>query len=795
MEMYDIRQFKPAMYVLLTLGIAAFALAAESGGALVLGISAVCVNAWLVKTGRFRPMPRLIANLVTVLGLLLLVAAVRRGNSTPILVIGHFLVFLQIVKLFEQRANRDYAQLLVLSLLLMVAAAISTASLLFGLMFIAYLFLSLYCCLLFHLKVETDHARQAIGMPEEQLNPATLRQDQRYLTRSMQRLTALVAVFAIITAVLTFLFFPRGTGAGVLGPLQWRPSQTLTGFSDSVSFQNVAVLTQNPQPVAWVKLFKDGKPYHSSAPLMLRGLTLDRYSGSGDGSGVAPYQWTRGISEAQLSDFMADTAQPPPQAPTGDGILQQVRLDPTGTNVLFAMGGITSFSPAEPGRYRYARRDEVLQSSEQLIQQTRYEVVSSGQLTADQALLRAIVSQRTYGDVSDEFSPPDTSDIGTPDRATRARIDPKILEFASRPEVSGSDRGGPLARQRLKTRQTLVTPLDALIAKNIEQYLQRNFTYTLDLTDARRIEGRDPVVAFLYDLKRGHCEYFAGAMTLMCQSLGLQARMVVGFKCDDYNSMGDYYTVRQSHAHAWVEVLTADGVWTTFDPTSGREASRARQNTLWQRAKSFIDYLQYTWASTVVAYDRQSRNNLIQRVDQNLTETARRTTVTVRQSKYWLDQLQERLNVQRYWISSNVIGGAMMLLAMILIGSVFWFLWEKWKLRRRARRIGLNTLPASEQMKLARQLGFYDDLMRLLEHHEINRPLHLTPLEFSDSLTFLPVEAFDSVRELTEIFYRVRYGRTELTTAQRRQLLNLLTGVELALRANAGGGQGTRRLD
>ena len=62
--------------------------------------------------------------------------------------------------MWEQRANRDYAQLLVLSLLLMVAAAISTGSLVFGLLFVGYLLTSLYCCLLFHLKVETDDARR-----------------------------------------------------------------------------------------------------------------------------------------------------------------------------------------------------------------------------------------------------------------------------------------------------------------------------------------------------------------------------------------------------------------------------------------------------------------------------------------------------------------------------------------------------------------------------------------------------------------------------------------------------------
>ena len=90
---------------------------------------------------------------------------VLTSGNTPVLMIGEFLMLLQIVKLWEQRGNRDYGQLLVLSLLLMVAAAISTANIVFGLMLVVYLFLSLYCCLLFHLKVETDAARDAMKTP------------------------------------------------------------------------------------------------------------------------------------------------------------------------------------------------------------------------------------------------------------------------------------------------------------------------------------------------------------------------------------------------------------------------------------------------------------------------------------------------------------------------------------------------------------------------------------------------------------------------------------------------------
>src|SRR3954463_4512530 len=198
--MYDVRQFRPVLYFLLILGISGFALAAQSPGLWLLSIAGVGLNAWLIKRGWFSPLPRIVANLVTLAALLYIVVEVRFSGLAPILVIGQFLVLLQLVKLYEQRANRDYAQLLVLSLLLMVAASINTASLLFGIMLIVYLFLSLFCCLLFHLKVETDFAKAAIGLPEGTVNPVTLRQDQRYLSSSMRRLTAVVSSVAIFTA-------------------------------------------------------------------------------------------------------------------------------------------------------------------------------------------------------------------------------------------------------------------------------------------------------------------------------------------------------------------------------------------------------------------------------------------------------------------------------------------------------------------------------------------------------------------------------------------------------------------
>src|SRR5215211_1281028 len=172
--MYKIRQFKPILYILLLVGVTGFALAAQSPGLWVLGATGILLNAWLVTTDRFVPMPRLLANVVTLGATLYCARQMLISGAAAVMVIGQFLVLLHLVKLWEQRANRDYAQLLILSLLLMVAAAINTASLIFGLLFIGYLFLSLYVCLLFHLKVESEEARKAIELPHLEGNPVTL---------------------------------------------------------------------------------------------------------------------------------------------------------------------------------------------------------------------------------------------------------------------------------------------------------------------------------------------------------------------------------------------------------------------------------------------------------------------------------------------------------------------------------------------------------------------------------------------------------------------------------------------
>lgn len=741
--MYEIRQFRPTLYILLMLGVTGFALAAEAPGLWILAAGGILINAWLVKTGRFTPMPRLLANIVTVAGLLFLIQEVRLGDATPILTVGNFIVLLHVVKLFEQRANRDYAQLLVLSLLLMVAAAISTASLLFGIILIVYLFLSLHCCLLFHLKVELDQAREIYQQPADQLNPAALKQDQRDLPRSMRRLTALISSAGIVMAVLVFLFFPRGSGQSLFGPMQSRAAQALTGFSDQVTFQKVAQIARNDDVVARVELYYQGQKVVHPRELLLRGSVLDVYTGNDATRGL--WQWIR--SDADRFTDPQDVEEGRTMhlgSDNGGNWRQVVSLQPTGTNKLFAMAGPASIEPEHEMQIRFSPGDGVLENGNILLRPVTYTVFSSGELP----------------------------DMGPPgdDAASQSVIDPAIARYVRQPSVSGVDTAGrPLVEYPLAGNRAY----DHQIATNIERYLRNNFTYTLDLTDVGSLGGRDPMEAFLTDFKKGHCEYFAGAMTLMCQSLGIPARFVVGFRCepDDFNSIGDYFVVKQSSAHAWCEVYTGRG-WETFDPTSGRQAAGTSNHPWFSGAKKLLDYLEFKWASTVVAYDTGDRRNLIDSLNWQVSRTAFSGSQNFED---WIDDFQKKLVSPT--VLSSVIAG-MISLSFVAVG---WFMVERWRLRRRAKRIGIESLSTPDQFRLIRQLGFYDDLLRILERHHIDRPRHLTPLEFSRSLSYLPANVYDDIYRLTEMFYRIRYGPITRPAHPQRHLSAVVHRIQQTL--------------
>ncbi|HEX8323789.1 MAG TPA: DUF3488 and transglutaminase-like domain-containing protein [Tepidisphaeraceae bacterium] len=754
--MYDIRQFRPMLYTLLLLGFCGYALAAETPGLWLLAVGGTLLNGYLVRRQTFRPIPRLAANIITLLFAGWMVARVRMFPGPPIFAIGEFLTFLQLVKLYEQRGNRDIAQLLVLSLLLMIAAAISTASLLFGIVFVVYLFLSLYCCLLFHLKAESDHARLVSGIRDDKINEMTLRQDQRFLSRSMRRLAAVVSAFAVITAVAVFLLFPRGSGAGMIGNMAFQPSQTMTGFSDQIDFQDVARIQQNDAQIAWVTVRKNRQPWGAGEVIYLRGNVCDTYVS--DVTNVNRWRWLRSTEMISMSMQAA-------VSPNGADLYEQdIRLLPTGTKTLFALPGLQSFKTNRDLKINRGE-DDVLTTSEEGRSERVYTAVSTNAnaIPAPELARQPMTMTATDRGAGRMYPVP-----------------PEVKSFAQRDEVAGSDAGGNLATQRLD--RPGVSEIDEALARNFETYLRTKFLYTLDLTDARVVNEKDPIVQFLYDFQRGHCEYFAGAMALMCQSVGIKARVVVGFKCDDFNTMGGYYVVRQSHAHAWVEALTANG-WQRFDPTAINEAgAAARTLTLWQRVRSAVNFLEYKWGSSVVNYDSESQANIVSRTENSLSNTAMSTTGWVQQLK---DFIGAKLQKYADWANQANFYAVLVLLISVaivalVVGTIVVLL-LRLRLYRRARRIGLEALSNNDQRRLARQLAFYDQMLQTLERRKIQRASHLTPREFGASVGFLPAEAYDLVQRLTRVFYRVRYGEAELQPAQQKRLARSVERIDLLL--------------
>ena len=99
----------------------------------------------------------------------------------------------------------------------------------------------------------------------------------------------------------------------------------------------------------------------------------------------------------------------------------------------------------------------------------------------------------------------------------------------------------------------------------LQTYFRRGFSYDLS---AQRHDG-DALEEFLFRSRRGYCEQFAAAFAVMARSVGLPARVAIGFTQGERQRDGRYQ-VRGLHAHAWPEVYLEGAGWVAFEPTPGR---------------------------------------------------------------------------------------------------------------------------------------------------------------------------------------------------------------------------------
>jgi transglutaminase-like putative cysteine protease len=142
-------------------------------------------------------------------------------------------------------------------------------------------------------------------------------------------------------------------------------------------------------------------------------------------------------------------------------------------------------------------------------------------------------------------------------------------------------------------------------------FREEEFYYTLQ--PARL--GSDPVDEFLFDTRSGFCEHYAAAFAVLARAAGIPARIVAGYQGGTRNPIGDYWIVRQSDAHAWVEVLLDDH-WVRIDPTSAVAPDRilsgldlgmigtGREGLERFRPGALLDQLALSWDAASATWDR-----------------------------------------------------------------------------------------------------------------------------------------------------------------------------------------------
>jgi protein-glutamine gamma-glutamyltransferase len=142
-----------------------------------------------------------------------------------------------------------------------------------------------------------------------------------------------------------------------------------------------------------------------------------------------------------------------------------------------------------------------------------------------------------------------------------------------------------------------VTPLEA--ARRVTRYLGK-FKYSRE-----PYAGRSPLVDFLRE-RRGSCQMFATAVVVLLRARDIPARYVAGYY-DDEPKIGKPILLREWDAHAWAEVITADGpVLVDATPPTERGGRRAH-NQLWTTVLDLWETAQFRWLRSVVDYDARTQ--------------------------------------------------------------------------------------------------------------------------------------------------------------------------------------------
>jgi hypothetical protein len=191
--------------------------------------------------------------------------------------------------------------------------------------------------------------------------------------------------------------------------------------------------------------------------------------------------------------------------------------------------------------------------------------------------------------------------------------------------------------------------IDDILRQAENFYKENGFVYTLN---PGRMDRQDPFGDFLFNKRQGFCEHFAASFAVLMRAAGVPARVVIGYQGGEYNPVGKYLEVRQSEAHAWVEVWVKEEKaeldridrttgWQRVDPTAwvsperieyglemsqsilsnltGADRDQAIQEALkgnifkraWKFLKNHWENIKYKWDVWIITYDIFQQRNFL----------------------------------------------------------------------------------------------------------------------------------------------------------------------------------------
>ncbi len=129
-----------------------------------------------------------------------------------------------------------------------------------------------------------------------------------------------------------------------------------------------------------------------------------------------------------------------------------------------------------------------------------------------------------------------------------------------------------LNRRSAKVEELLKTliPASSQEAQTAEQKVNRLAKFFAENKFEYRLSGQELAVNsledFLFKTKVGFCEHYASAAALLLRYWGVPSRVVVGYQGGELNKAGNFWTIKQQDAHAWVEYLDENNIWVLYDP-------------------------------------------------------------------------------------------------------------------------------------------------------------------------------------------------------------------------------------